>query len=290
MNVQLANLRWLYPLLAVIVLVGKAQGQTQDDELYMSIIDGRVGELISRLDGGMSPNAALRVPESDVAIGLFELAVRAKNDQAATVLLERGAEPRVDPAISTSVFDIVATQGLVGTLQVLIDRDLEGFLSNGASALTHAGQGDAARVVLHRMVAETPSDQLQNALNEALQYAIVSSADLAFKRELVDLGANPETSYALVAAASTCSVEDVELMLGTKVDPNQRYHGRHVAEAALACFDPSKGIDKMEAVALVSLLYRAGSDVCSYAADPLTTTPGTRDALRQAGICVDRLR
>jgi len=140
------------------------------------------------------------------------------------------------------------------------------------------------------MASEAPSDQLQRALDEALQYAMISSIDFALKRELLDLGANPETSYALVAAASRCSVDDLELILGTTVDPNQRYQGRHVGEAALACFDREGGAEDIEAVALVSLLYRAGSDLCSYAADPAITTPGTRDVLREAGICADRLR
>lgn len=293
MNARQGTLIWLVGLCVAVAVTANLGAQIRNDQLYRSITEGQTDQLILSLDSGASPDELLLLPDSDRVISLFELSIRAENDDAAVVLLERGVEPRLEGQLGDRpLLDIVAQQGLVRTLRVLMARNPAEARAAWAEALLtalHYGRGDAARVLLETMSSEVPSDEVQSALNSGFLLAIGAQIDGGTLQELLDAGADPETTFALVAATARCSVATVELMLAAGVDPNTTYEGRHVAEVALACFDSDEEADNRQALTLVKLLYDAGSDVCTYAADQAVTTRSVRLALQDADICPEWL-
>ncbi len=297
--------RWCPLRMICMLVVGTGMAglhaQVRNDGLYSSIVDGDDSQLRSALNSGLDPDERLFVPDSDQMISLFELSLTAENDGATLELVRRGVATEPPGALEeASLFEILAQLGLPRTLAFLIERSPAEFRATGTEPLSAAifyNRTEVAGILLEAMMVDMSSRDFQNVLNDALQLAVSTAADVALVQKLIDAGADPDAELALIAAAVRCSPTHAELLLASGADPNPRYSGpalehdgRHVAAFAIACFGTDEDSEIRDAVALIRQLLDAGSDVCVYATDSAVTTADMRSVLRNAGICTEWLR
>jgi hypothetical protein len=248
------------------MLANEALAQVRNDRLYNDIVSGGASELRLSLVAGTPADAEIFAPDTDLAIGLLELAVAAKNDDAVAELLQVGA--RFDSLEgrfgNSSILEVLAQQGLVLALAAYIDEDSSTLVEAGADALLAAvayGQLPAAELLLDRMNAIVGQRQVQT--DEALIWAARRN-DAAATQMLLARGADAPSSLALVAAVANCSPDSARELLSYRADPLPYYEGEHVASYAWRCFlvvsDEEDAVGRFSEI--VQLLYEADSSIC----------------------------
>ena len=261
-------LSWAY-LSTGLLFGGGALGQVANDRLTNDILGGGVNELQLSLAAGTRADSDVLLPGTDKAISLLELAVIAKNDRAAGLLLDVGA--KIDSLEgrfgSASILEVFAQQGMLRALSAYIDQDTSVLYQSGTDSLIAAiasGQTPAAELLLDRMSNVVPRDQLQASLDEALIFAARRN-DSESTKLLLARGADTSSGLPLIAAVANCSPDSVrDLLPSYEGAPLPSYENEQVAKYASRCFRTES--DEDEAIAnfsqIAQLLYEADDSVC----------------------------
>lgn len=262
-------------------------GQISSEELYQSIVDGRSDALEAYLEEGGQAGEWLVLPYRESPVPLLELAARAGNDEAAALLLEAGAEPGRDLASMNlaDLFEAVINKNMTNTLGVLLQKhpdSLAAVLPENHPILHATSQENLAMLsqLMEHLPLPVDSSSLE-ALNLALVIASSSKSPIAkdLILKLIDAGAKPENTPALIGAVLNCSPELVRVLLEAGSDPLQTYMGKSAAAYAADCLTK-----RIEAPAnIIEQLRDAGVNMCSQSA--FNQNPATSAAIAAIGKC-----
>jgi hypothetical protein len=259
--------QWIVVAVATVSLTTLAQ---TDPVLYTSIVEGRTDDIATYLDSGGSPDAELRIPNSDRRIHVLELAMRARNEQAALLLLQRGAGV-ADPTLHV---EWAAELGFRDVVALLLDRYPAALLETRPAshpliiAIANRHQG-VAEFLLHRMTRIVGGAELQATLDEALMAAVGVSdrqnGDKAIVNDLLRAGASAANTSVLAGAILRCDADLVSTFLESGADPRKGYDvgrgSQTPVEYAVRCFERAD-VTAEAAKAVLTQLEKAGANPC----------------------------
>lgn len=259
-------LRWIVGAVATVSLTSLAQ---TDAVLYASIVEGRTDGVANYLDSGGSPDAELRIPNGDRRLHALELAIRARNEPAALLLLQRGAGV-ADP---TLYLEWAAEVGFKDVAAFLLDRYPAALLETRSTshpliiAIANRHR-DITALLLYRMNTIGGAER-QAILDEALVAAVGAydpqNGDKAIIDDLLKAGASAANTPVLAGAILQCDADLVSTFLESGADPRRGYDAgrgsQTPVEYAVRCFERAD-VTAEAALAVLAQLEKAGADPC----------------------------
>jgi hypothetical protein len=263
--------RWVISVTGIMAF--SARAQLADDVLYASIVGGETQAISAHLNMGGDPNAELSIPNVNEEISLLELSMRARNEQAAVLLLEAGA--MVDDV--GLLIEWAAEVGFSDVMRFLLDEDPGRLLamrpdSHPLVIAIGYGHHDVASLLLDRMTGIIGGAERQEILNEALMAATATyggdEGDELLVDDLLKAGASASTTLVLAGAVLQCDPGLISVFLAAGADPGKQYDagrgGFAPIEYAVRCFERDD-IASETAEAVLEELTDAGADLCLLA-------------------------
>jgi len=222
-------------------------------------------ELQKTLKAGLNPNAMIYIPDTNQAMGLLELAVRAKNEPIAMALLDAGAaidgySEKLGPLISIAV-----QQGLEHVTRFVIENKPDELLRLNPDnfPLAYAvDQGNLALVKLLLRELVKDKEKYQELLDKNLIISIYKGPQHAsISHTLIDAGADIEANKTLVLVAAIYgnSLEFVDEAFKVGANPNSEYQGMLVLQIAI---ELASSDQKAGSVLIIWKILEVGANQC----------------------------